>query len=150
MPGIELRSPAFDDHAFIPPRFAKERDDVPPPLEWDGLPDGTSELLLICEDPDAPAGVFTHWAVAGLPVGVHGVNGSGLPRGAVEGRNSYGDLGYGGPQPPAGDAPHRYFFHLYALDRRSGLEEGFSPEELRRIADAHAVAAGTIIGLFQR
>ncbi|MGW3726769.1 hypothetical protein [Streptomyces sp. NPDC000851] len=53
MTGIELGSVAFDDQAAIPRRHSGEGDDVSPPLTWSAVPDGTSKLVLLCEDPDA-------------------------------------------------------------------------------------------------
>src|SRR5947209_7417856 len=63
---LELRSAAFNDHTVIPDRYSYEGRNISPPLEWHGVPDGTQELVLLCEDPDAPSGTFTHWAVTGI------------------------------------------------------------------------------------
>lgn len=100
MAGIELKSSAFNDGAFIPRRYAKEGDDVSPDLTWTGVPDGTSELLLLCEDPDAPSGTFVHWLVTGIDPACEGVAAGEIPPGGQERRNGYGDSGWGGPNPP--------------------------------------------------
>ncbi|MEZ5565280.1 MAG: YbhB/YbcL family Raf kinase inhibitor-like protein, partial [Gammaproteobacteria bacterium] len=38
-----------------------------------------------------------------------------LPDGVMQGNTDFGKPGYGGPCPPVGDKPHRYYFRLYAL-----------------------------------
>ena len=66
MTGLALRSTAFADHGEIPQRFSRADGNVSPPLEWSGVPDTAEELLLLCEDPDAPGGPFLHWLVTGI------------------------------------------------------------------------------------
>ena len=80
------------------------------------------------DDPDAPAGTWVHWVLYNLPVNV-----TELPEGverqeqlanrALQGRNDFRRIGYGGPCPPGGKA-HRYFFKLYALDTKLSLKAG--------------------------
>ncbi len=96
---IDVTSPAFDEGAPIPERYARQGSNVPPPLQWSGVPAGTRELALVVQDPDAPRGPFVHWIVAGLPPTAEGVDGGELPSGAVEGRNDFGEVGYDGPEP---------------------------------------------------
>ena len=150
MQAIELRSAAFSDHTFIPDRYSYEGGNTSPPLEWAHLPAGTEELALICEDPDAPTGTFVHWVVAGISPQTEGVGEGDLPRNAVTGRNGFGQRGWGGPRPPVGDEPHRYFFRLYACDRRLGLGEDTSADDLRAAVEGHALASGTLVGVFGR
>ena len=63
---MKLRSSAFNDYAFIEPRHAKDGGNQPPELEWSPAPEGTRELVLLVEDPDAPSGAFLHWLVTGI------------------------------------------------------------------------------------
>jgi Raf kinase inhibitor-like YbhB/YbcL family protein len=147
---MELRSTAFTDHTPIPERYTRDGDNTSPPLEWSGVPDEAAELVLICEDPDAPRGTFVHWLIAGLPPTPVVLEAGKLPPEAVLGRNDFGDTAWDGPQPPIGDPAHRYFFRLYALRRPTGLEHGFAAEELRRRIQADTVDSGTLVGLYQR
>jgi Raf kinase inhibitor-like YbhB/YbcL family protein len=148
--GIELRSAAFNDHTLIPDRYSAEGDNISPPLEWSQPPDGTEELALVCEDPDAPGGTFVHWVLSGIPAGSRGMEQGTVPDGAVAGRNDFGELGWGGPRPPVGDDSHRYFFRLYAADRPLGLREGATAADLRSALDGHELALGNLVGLFGR
>ena len=89
-----------------------------PAVRWQGVPAGTRSYALTVYDPDAPTGSgWWHWVVIDLPTGLAGLPaGSKLPDGARTVRNDYGQSGWGGPCPPAGDPPHHYIFTLYALD----------------------------------
>ncbi len=96
---------------------------ISPRLEWSGAPEGTQSFALTVYDPDAPTGSgFWHWVVVNIPATAGGVergagtpDGKALPAGSVQVPTDFGLPGYGGPCPPAGDAPHRYIFTLHAL-----------------------------------
>ena len=150
METIELRSPAFSDHAPIPARFSKDGDDVSPAFEWSGVPDDAAELVLLCEDPDAPGGTFVHWVLAGLDPGLRGLREGEVAPGAVEGANDYGGTGYGGPRPPVGDPAHRYFFRLVAVSEPLGIKPGATAADVRRAMDGLELARGTLVGTYQR
>jgi Raf kinase inhibitor-like YbhB/YbcL family protein len=147
---IELRSAAFNDHTLIPDGYSYEGGNVSPPLEWSGIPDGTAELVLLCEDPDAPRGTFTHWVVTNIAPSTTGVAEGALPQGATPGRNGFGTLGWAGPRPPVGDDPHRYFFRLCGADTTLGLGEGASAEQVHAALEGHLIGRGTLVGLFGR
>ena len=150
MASIELRTPAFNDHAPIPARYSKDGENVSPALEWSGVPEGAVELAVLCEDPDAPRGTFVHWVLSGIDPSRPGLGAGEVPAGAVEGRNDYGDIGYGGPRPPVGDPAHRYFFTVHASSEPLGLSRGASGDDLRRALEGRELARGTIVGLYQR
>lgn len=150
MAGIELRSSAFADHDFIPRRYTKDGDDVSPPLTWSGVPEDAEELVLLCEDPDAPSGTFTHWLVTGIDPRSGGVDtGQAPPHGEAK-PNSFGDRRWGGPRPPAGDPAHRYFFRLYALSEPLPLPSQPSADDVHRAITGRERASGTLVGLYQR
>jgi Raf kinase inhibitor-like YbhB/YbcL family protein len=150
MTGIELRSPAFRDNDLIPARHAHDRENISPALQWSGVQEGTAELLLLCEDPDAPAGSFLHWLVTGIDPGLNGVAEGQIPPGGQEWRNSFGERGWGGPQPPKGDDAHRYFFRMYALSRPARLPAEPTVDDVHRAVDNAALASGTTVGLYKR
>jgi Raf kinase inhibitor-like YbhB/YbcL family protein len=121
----------------IAARFTCDGEDVAPRLVWEAVPDGTKELALVVDDPDAPDGTFTHLLVWGLDPGTGEWTGGG-PLAGTEGENDFGDVGYGGPCPPHGEE-HRYVFRVLALDARlpldgradrSAFDEALSPHVL--------------------
>ncbi|WP_217143226.1 YbhB/YbcL family Raf kinase inhibitor-like protein [Streptomyces sp. AC627_RSS907] len=150
MAGIDLSSSAFDDHSFIARRYAYEGDNVSPPLTWSGVPDDAAELVLLCEDPDAPSGTFTHWVVVGIDPRSDGVDAGQCPPGGTELTNGYGEQGWGGPQPPPGDEAHRYFFRLYALRDPCVLPDSPTAAQVHQAVDGQQLASGTLVGLYQR
>jgi Raf kinase inhibitor-like YbhB/YbcL family protein len=150
MAGIELRSPSFGDHQPIPARQARDHDNLFPALEWSGVPQKAVELAVLCEDPDAPRGIFTHWVLAGLEPTATGLVEGERPAAPVEGRNDFGEEGYSGPLPPVGDDPHRYFFRVFAASAPLGLTAGASADDLRRALEGKELASGTFVGVYQR
>ena len=150
MVDIQLRSPSFGDHQPIPARHAKDQENLSPALEWSGVPEGAAELAVLCEDPDAPRGTFTHWVLAGLQPTAPGLAEGEHPGAAVEGRNDFGEEGYSGPRPPVGDGPHRYVFWVFAASGPLGLVAGASANDLRRALEGKELASGTLIGTYQR
>jgi Raf kinase inhibitor-like YbhB/YbcL family protein len=151
MAGVELRSSAFNDHDLMPERLSKPGGNVSPPLRWSGIPDGTEELVLLCEDPDAPGGEpFLHWLVTGIDPKTAGVDEGQVPQGGQEWPNGFGTTGWGGPQPPKGDNPHRYFFRLYALSQPFEVPPAPMAEQARRAAEQRELASGTLVGTFGR
>jgi Raf kinase inhibitor-like YbhB/YbcL family protein len=150
MAGIDLRSPSFGDHQPIPARHARDHDNLSPALEWSGVPEAAAELAVLCEDPDAPSGTFTHWVLAGLQPTATGLAEGEHPAAAVEGRNDFGEEGYSGPMPPAGHGPHRYVFRVYAASAPLGLTGAPSAEDLRRALAGKELASGTLVGTYQR
>jgi Raf kinase inhibitor-like YbhB/YbcL family protein len=149
MAGVELRSSAFNDNDLMPGRLSKPGGNVSPPLQWSGIPDGTEELVLLCEDADAQQ-PFLHWLVTGIDPATTGVGEGQIPQGGREWPNGFGSTGWGGPQPPKGDNPHRYFFHLYAVSQPLDVPSTPMAEEVRRVAEQNQLASGTLVGTFAR
>jgi len=123
-----LSSSSFKEGQTIPRKHTCDGIDISPRLNWGNVPENCKSLALICEDPDAPAGTWTHWIIFNISP-----NNNGLPEavpktrvvlgGAKQGINDFGDLGYGGPCPP-GKTPHHYIFKLYALNSVLRLDSG--------------------------
>ncbi|MFI7608259.1 YbhB/YbcL family Raf kinase inhibitor-like protein [Micromonospora sp. NPDC049366] len=150
MAGIMLRSVAFNDHDMLPDRFSRDGGNISPPLEWGEVPDEASELLLMVEDPDAGREAFLHWLVSGIQPEAGGIGEGAAPDGAREWPNSFGERGWGGPQPPRGDDPHRYFFRLYALDRPLELPDAPQAADVRRAVKGHEFASGNMVARYAR
>lgn len=124
-----------------------------PQLRWSDFPGQTRGFAVTCFDPDAPTGSgFWHWVVVNLPASVtelpRGVRE--LPAGAFCVRNDYGDIGYGGAAPPAGDRPHRYVFAVHALDvQRLELTPEATPAYVGFNLVFHTIARATLRPTFR-
>lgn len=152
--GMVIFSTAFENGGFIPERYTCKGEDISPPLSWIGVPPEAKSLVLICDDPDAPGGVFNHWLLyniptttTSLPEGIPPL--PTLPDGSTQGFNSFGKIGYGGPCPPSGPA-HRYFFRLYALDKTLELPPKARKPEVLKAMEGHILAVAEIMGRFSR
>ena len=151
---IQVSSSAFHEGATIPQQYTADGKDVSPPLHWASGPDGTQAYAVVCEDPDAPRGIWTHWVLFNLPADKHELHegmahGHELPGGARQGKNDFGKTGYGGPSPPRGK-PHRYFFKVYALDTMLDLHAGATREQLLTAIKGHVLTEGHLMGHYGR
>jgi Raf kinase inhibitor-like YbhB/YbcL family protein len=154
MATIPLTSSAFREGESIPQKYTADGPDLSPPLQWGEPPAGTRSWALICEDPDAPRGLWVHWVLFNLPADTRrldeGVPPQGtLSTGARQGKNDFGKLGYGGPAPPPGK-PHRYYFKLYALDTLLDLPAGATRAQLLQAMKGHILAEGQLMGRYGR
>ena len=149
---FQVFSSAFADGGWIPDLFTCQGADVSPSLEWTGEPQGTRSFALIMDDPDAPAGTWNHWLLYDIAARAHNLA-QGHKAGSlgVSGQNSWGKSGYGGPCPPKGHGPHRYFFRLYALDVPTlGLPAGAEREQIERAMKGHILGDAQAVGRFER
>jgi hypothetical protein len=145
---LVVHSSAFADGQPIPRKFTCDGQDVSPPLGWREHPDGTRSFAVICDDPDAPAGTFTHWVLYDVPSDVTDLA-EGSPGVGREGVNSFGRPGYSGPCPPP-PRPHRYIFHVYALKVQSLGAAGMTKVDAMRALAGHVLAEGRLVGTYAR
>jgi Raf kinase inhibitor-like YbhB/YbcL family protein len=149
---FRVRVLAFDEGATIPTRHTGEGEDLSPALEWEDLPEGTRSLALLMDDPDAPAGVWTHWLLWDIPAAEHGLAEGFEPgRVGITGTNDFAKPGYGGPMPPKGHGPHRYYFKLYALDMTSlRLHPDTKRWEFEKALRGHVISEAWAMGRYER
>jgi Raf kinase inhibitor-like YbhB/YbcL family protein len=149
-----LHTTAFSPGGDIPSKHTCSGADVSPPLSWSDPPARTQALALIMDDPDAPSGTFTHWVLYDLDPKKQELQ-EGVPKkeqlpgGALQGKNDFGKIGYGGPCPPPGK-PHRYFFRLYALDGKVSLKPAAARHEVEAAIKGHVLAQAELMGKFRR
>lgn len=151
-----LTTTAFTAGGGIPTKYTCDGADVSPALAWSGAPPGTAAFALIADDPDAPAGTWVHWVLfnlpgtlTGLPEGVAKTDAPAEAGGALQGRNDFRRIGYGGPCPPPGK-PHRYFFKLYALGAALPLKAGATKQDVERAMRGHVLAESSLMGTYAR
>lgn len=141
-----LTSTAFEHEGDIPARYTCDGDGVSPPLSIDDLPEEAVSLVLLMDDPDAPAGTWDHWVeydIEPLTEIPEAVGSLGTP-----GTNSWGRRGYGAPCPPNGI--HRYVFAVYALDTSLGWEPGADKGDVLARIHGHVLADATLMGFYSR
>jgi Raf kinase inhibitor-like YbhB/YbcL family protein len=146
---LRLSSPAFDDGEAIPEQYGYDQENVNPPLEIAGVPEGAPSLVLVVDDPDAvePAGqVWDHWLVWNVPPDTETIPEGWEPEQAQQGTNDFDEVGYGGPSPP--DEEHRYRFKCFALDTTLDLSQETDAEALGGAASGHVLAATQLDGTF--
>lgn len=148
-----VKSASFAEGGTIPKRYTCDAADVSPALSWADAPDRTQSLALIADDPDAPAGTWTHWIIWNIPPG--NALPEGTPKtdtlndGSRQGKNDFKRIGYGGPCPPPGKA-HRYFFRLYALNAKLDLKPGSTRDDLERAMKGRVLGQAELVGKYGR
>ncbi len=150
---IKLSSGAFAEGGLIPAAYTCVGRNVSPPLAWAGVPAETKTLALVVDDPDAPRGPWVHWVVYNLPAATKELSAgvqalSELADGGRQGKNDFGQIGYGGPCPP--DGTHRYYFKLYALNTTLNLPAGATKQELLKAMYGHILDEGQLMGRYKK
>lgn len=146
---LKLSSSAFSDGQVLPEKHTCKGAGVNPPLTISGVSDKTKSLVLILEDPDAPAGPLTHWLMWNISSSAKEIREDGGFYGAMVGRNSFGASGYGAPCPPPGKT-YRYIFRLLALDKRLVLSNTAGLAILNQNIENHILADTTLTATFSR
>jgi Raf kinase inhibitor-like YbhB/YbcL family protein len=154
VPEIRVTTRSFPDGGPIPYCCTDEAG-VAPELCWSGVPRDTREIVVLCEDPDAPmVKPFVHWVLYGiapswnsLPEGI--APGAALSGGAVQGANSLGRKGFTGPKPPRGHGVHHYHFQVFALDSTLALGTAADRDAVVRVMKGHVLASGEVVGTYE-
>jgi Raf kinase inhibitor-like YbhB/YbcL family protein len=155
---MKLSSSAFQDGGKIPLQYVMPGaggKNISLPLSWTGAPAGTQSFALSVVDPHPVARNWVHWLVIDIPASAtslaEGVSGKKMPPGAVELKNSWGEAGYGGPQPPPGTGDHPYVVTVYALNvPQLDLPVTTNLAAFQKALQGKVLAAATITGHFGR
>jgi Raf kinase inhibitor-like YbhB/YbcL family protein len=143
---MKITTSAFQEGGNIPSKFSCDGGNSSPPLRISDVPTEAKSLVLIVDDPDAPGGLFTHWAVWNISPHTTAIAEGNTP--GVAGTNDFGKSGYGGPCPPSGT--HRYYFRVFALDREMDLHSGAKRGQLDGAMKGHVIAQGELMGRYSR
>jgi len=152
---LQLTSDVFANGQSIPAKYSCIGKNISPTLAWTEPPAGTQSFALIVDDPDALGRTWVHWVLFNIPADIRSlqedlpITGKNVdPNAVYVGKNSWGDLGYGGPCPPSGT--HRYFFKLYALDTTISLLPGATKEQVLKEMESHILAQAELMGTFSK
>ena len=149
---MQLSSSSFANGTTIPRRFTCDGEDLSPSLGWTGAPAGTRSFVVLCDDPDAPAGIWHHWAAYDIAADwVELAEGAAGKQGFRQATNDFRQPGYGGPCPPHRHGRHRYHFRLLALSI-DHLPLGNDPscQAVEREARKHLLAEAVLVGVYER
>lgn len=145
---MKLTSPEFEDGEDLPEKVGYMEENINPELLIESIPENTSSLVLIMDDPDAlePAGkIWVHWVVYDIDPSVDDISSGASP--GTEGVTDFRETGYNGPNPPDGE--HTYVIKLYALDKDLGLDEGKNKEEVEDAMDGHIIEKAELKGRYE-
>jgi len=168
-PSIAVTSPDFASQNYLDKRFFQTvvgGENMAPGVAWSAGPAGTQSYVLVMEGEGGQRiDPTVHWIVydipatatrlpTGIPKDVHIKD----PAGAINGREDSsvfrgtvdGEPGYRGPNFSAdGGRPNPYYFEVFALDTKLGLD----PAQAKRkaVVDAmqgHVLASGEFVAKF--
>lgn len=150
---LKVTSGAFKEGEMIPKRYSGYGENISPDIGWSKPPIGTRYIAVICEDPDAPIGIWTHWIIFNIPDKKQVLPEKVPPRellddGTIQGTNDFRKIGYDGPHPPFGT--HRYYFKVYALDMRLNIAAPVTKEDLLKAMEGNILAEGSLMGRYSK
>ena len=149
MSNFTLESEAFDNGEIIPRKYGYKNGNLSPPLKINGVPENTSSLALIMDDPDAMGAVgkvWVHWVLWNIESNVVELKENSIPSDCLEGETDFGEISYGGPAPP--DKEHTYIFKLYALDQKLDSDKGSTKKQIEESMKNHIIAETRLEGKY--
>jgi len=149
MSEFTLKSEAFDNGEVIPRKYGYKNGNQSPPLMISGIPENTSSLALIMDDPDAMGvvgKVWVHWVLWNIEPNITELLENSVPSNCIEGETDFGEIGYGGPAPP--DKEHTYIFKLYALDQKLDADKGSTKKQIEEAMKNHIIAETRLEGRY--
>ena len=155
---MEVSSAAFKDKGKIPVQYVMPGaggQNVSIPLTWKNIPPGTRSFALSIVDIHPIAQNWVHWLAINISSQItaleEGASRMKMPAGAMELKNSFGEIGYGGPQPPKGTGDHPYVVTVYALSvDRLDLRAGALLPEFKKALEGKVTGSASITGFYGR
>jgi Raf kinase inhibitor-like YbhB/YbcL family protein len=155
---MEISSTAFKEDGKIPIQYVRPGaggKNVSVPLAWRNAPPGTQSFALLIVDTHPVAQNWVHWLAINIPPQMtsieEGSSRKKMPTGSVELKNSFGDIGYGGPQPPKGTGDHPYVITLYALNvEKLDLGTNTSLSAFKKAIEGKVIGSASITGMYGR
>jgi Raf kinase inhibitor-like YbhB/YbcL family protein len=145
---MKLTSPAFLNGEKIPAKYTCDGENISPPLTISQVLPAAKSLVLILDDPDAPAGDFVHWTVFNINPATAEITEGSVPAGAAQGLTDFNSNVYGGPCPPSGI--HHYQFKLYAVDKILNIPQSSRKKDIEKAMGAGVLDQALLVGLVQR
>ena len=149
MSDFSLESRAFENGGVIPRKYGYKNGNNSPPLKINNVPENSSSLALIMDDPDAMGAVgkvWVHWVLWDIDTNISEIEENTTPSNCIEGETDFGEIGYGGPAPP--DKEHTYIFKLYALDKKLESPKGSTKKQIEESMKGHIIAETKLEGRY--
>ena len=155
---MQLVSSDFNDGEFLRREHSLSKDygfgcagkNLRPHLKWEGFSDKVLEYAITVFDPDAPTGSgFWHWILVNIDKS-HTETNDACIASSLQVQNDFGSYGYGGPCPPEGDHPHRYFFTIYGLKNKIEAHSDTPAAQIGFQLHFKTIEKASLMGLFKR
>jgi Raf kinase inhibitor-like YbhB/YbcL family protein len=151
---FSVTSPAFKNGEYIPIKYSGIGENISIPLAFHNIDPRGKSIAIIMDDPDAPTPKpFVHWLIWNIPTSITSIPEDIPPSeivltldGALQGKNTTGEVGYIGPNPPSGT--HVYKIKAYVLDYFLDIEAGSTKEELEKEMEGHILQSSLLEGKF--
>jgi len=156
---MKITSSAFQEDQSIPTQYTYHGvtggKNISLPFSWSQVPPGTKSIALSIVDPHPVAKYWVHWFVINIPPDAAGIaegaSGKAMPKGSQELLNTYGTVGYGGPEPPIGSGAHPYVVTLYALNvEKIDLPEKSTLSQFDKALFGKTISSAKITGYYER
>lgn len=145
---MQITSPVFNNGDLVPVRYTCEGPNISPPLEFKDVPENAKSLVLMVEDPDAPAKPWVHWLVFNIPPSSIGFDEDSIEKGAQQGLCNGNTFGYEGPCPPENE--HQYLFKLYALDKMLDIPAESDRKVVLEEMEGHVLAESALSASYRK
>jgi Raf kinase inhibitor-like YbhB/YbcL family protein len=124
---------------------------ISPALKWTNPPAETKSFALACIDRHPIAANWVHWLVVDIPSTVNNLaEGASrtpkFPDRSIELRNSFGSLGWGGPQPPKGSGVALYSLNVGKLN----LSPDANLAAFDKAIEGKVLETARLVGTYQR
>lgn len=159
-PKFIIASTAFEDGKVIPTKYANTGltggKNISIPLKWENAPKETKSFAISIIDLHPVANNWVHWFMINIPANIVEIvegasNTNKIPAGSKELNNTFGVVGYGGPQPPKSSGLHKYEVTLYALNvEKVELDKYTSLKTFRKVIEEKVIATAKTVGVFER
>jgi hypothetical protein len=160
--GFAVSAIGFADDALLPAAMGSNASDAnkrpcggtnkAPGFTWTNPPEKTQSFAIVEVDPDGRRGLGSnHLVEYNIPGSASGITTAEIAAGKyTPGRLTADFVGYRGPCPSIGDAPHHYVVTLFALDLPPSLAGGLDHDGLVAAMKGHMLGATSTIMRFQR
>lgn len=155
---MKILTTAFSDGAKISSKYISAvigGNNISPSLKWDSVPAGTKSFAISFVDHHPVANEWVHWLVINIPADIvsidEGASGKKLPAGTKELNNTFGKVGYIGPQAPKNTGDHPYEITVYALSvDKLNLDADTNLNKFLDAIKGNVLSKASLTGMFGR